>query len=93
MIDTYAFGGMVIDGRRYGSDLIVYPDGRVQDGWRRGEGHVLKLADIGDLVAAGPEAARQGARLRRWFRASPEGRDFEEIPALTKHLGRPGTLF
>jgi hypothetical protein len=46
-----------------------------------------------EIVAAGPEAVRQGARLRRWFRASPEGRDFEEIPALTKHLGRPGTLF
>jgi len=46
-----------------------------------------------EIVAAGPEATRQGARLRRWFQASPEGRDFDELDALAKHLGRPGTLF
>ena len=28
-IDTFAFGSIVIDGNKYPSDLIIYPDGRV----------------------------------------------------------------
>jgi hypothetical protein len=45
------------------------------------------------VVAAGPEAGRQGGRLRRWFGAPEEKRDFEGLDELVQHLGRPGTLF
>ena len=54
MIDSYSFGSMVIDGRRYTSDLIIYPDGRVQDSWWREKGHRLSLSDIADLIAEKP---------------------------------------
>jgi hypothetical protein len=30
MIDSYDFGAIVIDGKRYSSDVIIYPD-RVKD--------------------------------------------------------------
>lgn len=55
MIETCSFGSMVIDGRRYTSDLVIYPDGRVQDAWRRVAGHRLGLQDIAALIQSKPE--------------------------------------
>ena len=54
MIDSTAFGTITIDGRTYTSDLIIFPDGRIRDGWWRRNGHVLAVDDILDLVDAGP---------------------------------------
>ncbi|BBO68679.1 hypothetical protein DSCA_26090 [Desulfosarcina alkanivorans] len=54
MIDSTAFGVMTIDGRTYTSDLFIFPDGRVQEGWWRQRGHVLAVDDILSLVDAGP---------------------------------------
>ncbi|WP_319521508.1 MTH938/NDUFAF3 family protein [uncultured Desulfosarcina sp.] len=55
MIESTAFGVMTIDGRTYSSDLIIFPDGRVQDGWWRKRGHVLSADDILALVDAAPK--------------------------------------
>ena len=55
MIQACSFGSMVIDGQRYSSDLIIYPDGRVKDSWRRLEGHRLFWQDISHLIATHPE--------------------------------------
>jgi hypothetical protein len=54
-IQSYSFGRMDIAGREYTSDLILYPDGRVQDSWWRESGHSLTFHDIEDLVASQPE--------------------------------------
>jgi hypothetical protein len=53
MIDAYRFGEMVINGKRYRSDLLIFPDGIVADGWRRQEGHRLSLQDVGRLLTCG----------------------------------------
>jgi len=55
MIESSTFGTMTIDGRTYTSDLFIYPDGRVEDGWWRKRGHVLTVDDILNLVDAAPE--------------------------------------
>jgi hypothetical protein len=55
MIEACSFGSMVVDGKRYSSDLIIYPDGRVADSWRRMEGHRLDLQDITPLITSNPE--------------------------------------
>ncbi len=55
VIESYAFGNIVIDGRRYTSDLIIYPDGKIVDGWWRKSGHLMTPADIAALIDAGPE--------------------------------------
>ncbi len=55
MIESFSFGDMVIDGRRITSDLIIYPNGRIQDGWWRSRGHTLIRKDIQALVDSGPE--------------------------------------
>jgi hypothetical protein len=54
MIDSYEFGEIIIDGKSYTSDVIVYPD-RIDDKWWRKEGHKLAQDDIKDIVAAKPD--------------------------------------
>ena len=53
-IDHYSFGRIIIDGKTYSSDVILYPE-RVDASWWRKEGHYLQKADLGDIVAAKPE--------------------------------------
>lgn len=53
-IDHYSFGKIVIDGKTYTSDVIIYPD-RVDPSWWRQEGHVLQKADLKGIVAAKPD--------------------------------------
>ena len=60
MIQSTAFGIMTIDGRTYMSDLILFPDGSVKDGWWRRRGHVLCVDDILALVDAQPELVVAG---------------------------------
>ena len=55
MIDTFGFGSMVIDGKPYDSDLMIYPDGRIEDGWRRQSGHRINADDIRGLIESKPE--------------------------------------
>jgi len=60
MIESYSFGKMVIDGREYTADLIIYPDGRIRDSWWRVQGHRLTRNDIEDLVEENPEVIIAG---------------------------------
>ena len=55
MIESTAFGVMTIDGRIYSSDLIIFPDGRIKDGWWRQRGHVLCVDDLLSLVDSAPD--------------------------------------
>jgi len=54
MIEAYEFGSVVVNGVRYTSDLIIYPD-RVDAGWWRREGHSLYPEDIQEALAIKPE--------------------------------------
>ena len=55
MINSYGFGSIIVDERKYTSDIIIYPDGAVRDSWWRKEGHRLSAADINDLIESRPE--------------------------------------
>ncbi len=54
MIESYKFGQIVIDGKKYTTDVIIFPD-RVEDGWWRKEGHRLFIDDIQEILKEGPE--------------------------------------
>ncbi|RLG50612.1 MAG: hypothetical protein DRN96_07280 [Thermoproteota archaeon] len=54
MIDSYSFGKVVVAGRTYTSDVIVYPD-RVREGWWRREGHSLCLEDLKEVLEWRPD--------------------------------------
>lgn len=47
-IDSYKFGRIVIDGKEYSKDLIIFPN-RVNENWFRKEGHKLCLEDISEI--------------------------------------------
>jgi hypothetical protein len=52
-IDAYEFGRIVIDGREYSEDVILFPD-RVQAHWWRREGHYLHIEDLAAVLEAPP---------------------------------------
>ena len=41
--------------KKYTTDIIIYPDGRIADNWWRRHGHRLMLEDIEPLLAAKPD--------------------------------------
>jgi hypothetical protein len=54
MIQSYSFGKIIIRGKSYSRDLIIYPD-RVEDNWWRKEGHLLLPQDLEKVVREKPE--------------------------------------
>lgn len=54
MIDSYEFGAMVMNGKKYTSDVIVFPE-RVIDGWWRKEGHRLHVEDLEEILKQEPK--------------------------------------
>jgi hypothetical protein len=71
MIDSYDFGEIVIDGKRYNSDVIIYPD-RVRDQWWREEGHQLHIEDVEEALATNPEVIVVGTGDPGMMRVLPE---------------------
>jgi len=53
-IDHYTFGQIAVDGRDFQSDLIIFPE-RVQENWRRKEGHRLGRDDLQTILADKPD--------------------------------------
>ncbi|HUV49556.1 MAG TPA: MTH938/NDUFAF3 family protein [Anaerolineae bacterium] len=60
MIRDCSFGAIVIKGKQYTSDLIIYPDGHIEASWYRRKGHSLSLDDINKLVESKPEVIIAG---------------------------------
>jgi len=54
MIEAYEFGRIVIDGREYRRDVIIYPQ-RVDDTWWRAQGHRVALDDLKAALHERPE--------------------------------------
>lgn len=59
-IEGISFGRLILDGHTYTTDLLIYPDGRVQEDWRRDRGHSLALGDIAGLVETDPDVIVAG---------------------------------
>ncbi|MFQ6123018.1 MAG: Mth938-like domain-containing protein [Candidatus Heimdallarchaeota archaeon] len=54
MIEAYHFGCIVINGKEYTSDVIIYPD-RVDSTWWRSSGHKLYVEDLEDVLREKPD--------------------------------------
>ncbi len=70
-IDSYSFGRIVIEGRIYMSDVIVYPD-RVDASWWRKEGHRLQPDDIAEALNEHPDVLIIGTGFAGVMRVSQE---------------------
>jgi hypothetical protein len=53
-IDSYSFGRIVIDGKIYTKDVLIFPD-LVISPWRRKEGHLLKIEDLEEVLKEKPD--------------------------------------
>jgi len=71
IIDSYQFGLVVINGEKYTSDVIIFPD-RVRDNWWRKSGHELRLEDIADVLTENPEVLIVGTGEPGMMRVLPE---------------------
>ena len=58
-ITEYRFGSIVIDGKKYNSDVIIYRD-RVDSNWWRVEGHSLCEKDIERVIKEKPQVVVVG---------------------------------
>ncbi len=63
MIENIAFGRITINDHTYNSDLIIYPDGRIEDNWWRKSGHRLAETDIIKLIQSQPDVIVVGAGM------------------------------
>lgn len=52
-IDHYSFGRIVIDGKAYHSDVIIYQD-RIRSDWYRTRGHRVGTDDIREILETRP---------------------------------------
>lgn len=52
-IEKYSFGSIIIEGKEYTKDVIIFPD-KVFSPWWRKEGHNLVLEDLKEAIEAKP---------------------------------------
>jgi hypothetical protein len=70
-IDSYEFGVVVIDGRSYRTDLLIWP-GRIKHDWWRQEAHLLQLPDVAEALAAAPQVLVVGIGAHSRMELAPE---------------------
>jgi len=73
LIESYDFGVIVIKGKRYTSDVIVFPE-RVIDSWWRKEGHRVYVEDLKEIFKhePKPEVLVVGTGYSGLVKVSPE---------------------
>lgn len=82
MIEGYSFGRIVVDGKPYSRDIIVFHD-HVRANWWRLEGHVLQLADIKDVLSTKPKTLIVGTGHDGVLKVKPEVRDYCKKTGIT----------
>jgi len=71
IIDSYQFGLIVINGKKYVLDVIIFPDS-VTDNWWRKTGHQLCLEDITEVLTENPEVLVVGTGSSSLMKVLPE---------------------
>jgi len=54
LIDSYSFGKIIIEGKTFNSDIIIYQDSIDKKWWRK-ESHLLQKEDLSDVIKHKPE--------------------------------------
>ena len=53
LIDSYDFGTIIVDGKKYHSDVIIFAD-HVKPNWWRKDGHLLQMEDLDEILNEKP---------------------------------------
>lgn len=72
MINTCSFGLIIINGKKYTSDLVIFPDGHIVGSWRRKRGHLLFSDDISELIESEPDVIIAGTGVSGMVRPQAE---------------------
>jgi len=73
VIESYHFGRIVIKGREFTTDVVIFPD-RVYGSWWRNEGHVLSVDDIKEIIDAEPEVLVVGTGYSGLMKVNQEAK-------------------
>lgn len=87
MIDSYDFGKIVINGKHYTSDVIIYPD-RVDASWWRKQGHELHPEDLEGVIKEKPTVLVVGTGKYGLMKVLPETRDFLQSKGIKLIAGK-----
>ncbi len=71
IIDSYRFGLIVVNGKNYTSDVIIFRD-KIKDNWWRKTGHELCLEDIAEVMIETPEVLIVGTGASGLMKVLPE---------------------
>lgn len=80
-IDSFSFGSIVVDGKKYRKDLIFLPDDTVKQrkgGFLMFGSHDIKKQEIEELFQAGAEVALVGIGTSSKARVSDEGKNYAQ---------------
>jgi len=75
MIESYGFGQIVVDGKRYASDIIIFPN-RIKDNWWRKEGHRLCIEDLKEVFQEKPEVLIVGTGYYGFVKVPVEVKEY-----------------
>jgi hypothetical protein len=71
MIESYDFGRIIINGRKFASDVVIFQD-RINGNWWRKEGHLLSVDDVKEIVDAKPEVLVVGTGYSGLMKIRPQ---------------------
>lgn len=80
-IDSYQFGLITINDKKYTSDVIIFPDS-VNDSWWRKTGHELCLDDIAEVITENPEVLVVGTGASDLMKVLPEVKQVAEAQGI-----------
>ena len=92
MIDSYDFGQIVINGQRYTSDVIVFPD-RVKADWWRKEGHQLCVEDIEEALKEKLDVLVVGTGYSGLVKVLPETEKYVRSKGVELFVQRTGEAY
>jgi hypothetical protein len=75
MIDSYSFGKIAVDGKRYTSDIIIFPN-RIKDNWWRKEGHRISIEDLREVFQEKPEILVLGTGYYGFVKVPTEVKEY-----------------
>ncbi len=89
MIESHGFGYIVIDGQRYTSDVIIYPD-HVESHWVRRSGHTLIQEDLPGVLEVGAQTLVVGIGNAGLMRVPSETMEYLQSAGLRVIVQRTG---
>lgn len=95
-ICRYSFGRIVVNGQSYSKDILVFPDGTVNDSWKRNKKYKISRDDINELIDSSPETIIIGTGFLGFMkpvRGLAEQLDYRFIELISARTGKAVTLF